>query len=164
MMDEVTGVMFNYYFVCKRKLWYFANHINLEDEHENVKIGKTLDETSYSRERKDILIDDTINIDFIRDKKEVHEVKKSRSIEEAAIWQLKYYLYYLHKKGLKGWLGKLDYPLLRKNIEVVLEKDDFQKIEKIQHDIADIIKKETPPQAINSRICKKCAYYELCYI
>lgn len=156
--------MFNYYFVCKRKLWYFANHINLEDEHENVKIGKTLDETSYSRERKDILIDDTINIDFIRDKKEVHEVKKSRSIEEAAIWQLKYYLYYLHKKGLKGWKGKLDYSLLRRNIEVSLKKDDIQKIEKIQCDIADIIKNDIPPQVINSRICKKCAYYELCYI
>ena len=26
---------------------------------------------------------------------ELHEVKKSKSVEEAGIWQMKYYLYYL---------------------------------------------------------------------
>lgn len=163
-MDKVTGVMFEYYFVCKRKLWYFANQINLEEEHENVRIGKIVDQSSYSRDRKNILIDGTINIDFIRNKKEIHEVKKSRSIEEAAIWQLKYYLYFLHKKGLKDWKGQLDYPLLRTNMKVSLEKDDIKKIEKTQAHILNIIRKDTPPQIISSKICKNCAYYELCYI
>ena len=63
---QITGIMIYYYFVCKRKLWYFLNQINMEQNSELVSIGKILDETSYKREKKSILIDNTINIDFIK--------------------------------------------------------------------------------------------------
>ena len=92
---NITGVMIYYYFICQRKLWYFANEINMEQNSELVSIGKTIDETSYKREKKSILIDNTINIDFIKDGAVLHEVKKTKAIEEAGIWQLKYYMYYL---------------------------------------------------------------------
>lgn len=42
-----------------------------------------------------------INIDFIREHQELHEIKKSKAIEEAGIWQVKYYLYYLEERGVK---------------------------------------------------------------
>ena len=36
-MDErITGVMIYYYFVCKRKLWYFCHDIRMEAENEDV--------------------------------------------------------------------------------------------------------------------------------
>lgn len=35
MNKKITGVMFYYYFVCKRKLWCFANGIQLENEDED---------------------------------------------------------------------------------------------------------------------------------
>ena len=78
--------MIYYYFVCKRKLWYFTNEINMETENENVMLGKLLDENSYKKDDKQINIDNVINIDFIREHRELHEVKKSRAIEEAGIW------------------------------------------------------------------------------
>ena len=95
MEERITGVMIYYYFVCSRKLWYFCHQINMEDENENVQLGKLLDENSYKRDDKHIEIDGIINIDFIHEKNELHEIKKSKSIEEAGIWQVKYYLYYL---------------------------------------------------------------------
>ena len=61
---QITGIMIYYYFVCKRKLWYFLNQINMEQNSELVSIGKILDETTYKKEKKGILIDNTINIDF----------------------------------------------------------------------------------------------------
>ena len=89
-MDErITGVMIYYYFVCKRKLWYLCHEINLESENEDVLLGKILDDGSYKRENKHINIDNTINIDFIKERKELHEIKKSKAIEEAGIWQVK---------------------------------------------------------------------------
>ena len=91
----ITGLMFYYYWVCKRKLWYFYHEIGMEQGNENVQLGKLLDENTYKREEKHINIDNVINIDFIADKKILHEIKKSRKIEEAGIWQVKYYLYYL---------------------------------------------------------------------
>lgn len=48
MQREISGTMFYYYFVCKRKLWFFANEIQLENENEDVIIGKLIDENSYS--------------------------------------------------------------------------------------------------------------------
>ena len=55
-------------------------------------IGRILDETSYKRDDNHFNIDNVINIDFIREHKEIHEIKKSKAIEEAGFWQTKYYL------------------------------------------------------------------------
>lgn len=49
MDDRITGVMVYYYFVCKRKLWYFCHEIRMESNNEDVQLGKILDETSYGR-------------------------------------------------------------------------------------------------------------------
>jgi len=68
MDDRITGVMVYYYFVCRRKLWYFCHDINMENENENVMIGRILDETSYKRDDKHVNIDndfffyDTISV------------------------------------------------------------------------------------------------------
>lgn len=161
---RITGTMFYYYFVCKRKLWCFYHDIRFENESEKVLLGKLLDETSYGRDRKHILIDETVNVDFIRNWKVLHEVKKSRSIEEASIWQVKYYLYFLQQKGIKIEKGILDYPQIKKRKEICLEKGDNIKIEQILEDIKTIIFQEKMPPTTNSKICKNCAYYEYCFV
>ena len=99
MKKDVTGVMIYYYEVCKRKLWYFCNEIQMEQGNESVAIGKAIDEETYQRDEKHINIDNIINIDFIRSKGVLHEVKKSKKIEEASIFQVKYYLYFLKNRG-----------------------------------------------------------------
>ncbi|NMB28380.1 MAG: CRISPR-associated protein Cas4 [Tissierellia bacterium] len=156
--------MVYYYFVCKRKLWYFSNDLNMEFNSELVGIGKLIDETSYSREKKNILIDETISIDFLKDWKIVHEVKKSRKIDEAAKWQLKYYMWVLKNKGVDIEKGILDYPLLRKREEIILNEQEELELKSVIEDIQKIISSKLPPNTINKRVCKKCAYYELCYI
>ncbi|WP_314791563.1 Dna2/Cas4 domain-containing protein, partial [Tannerella forsythia] len=44
---NINGIYFNYYQVCKRKLWLFANGINMEHTSDTVYDGKLLHETSY---------------------------------------------------------------------------------------------------------------------
>lgn len=164
MQKEITGVMVYYYFACKKKLWYFYNEIQMEYTNDNVYIGKILDEESYKRDEKHINIDNVINIDFIRSKKILHEIKKSKKIEEANIIQVKYYLYYLHKKGITDIKGKIDYPLLKQSIDVNLEETDFEYIESILKEIKNIVNLEYPPKEKGMKICKNCAYYDLCFI
>ena len=101
MKKEITGVMVYYYKVCPRKLWFFYHEIQMEQDNENVKIGKILDEETYKKDEKHINIDNVINIDFIRSQGVLHEVKKSKKIDEAGIQQVKYYLYYLLKMNLE---------------------------------------------------------------
>ena len=164
MKKQISGTMFYYYFVCKRKLWFFSNGIQLEEDNEDVILGKLIDENSYSKELKHILIDNTVNIDFIKDWKILHEVKKQKSIEEAGIWQLKYYLYFLKIRGINIEKGILDYPKLKKREEVFLSEDDEKKIKKILSEIEKITVMEKPPELEKLKICKKCAYFEYCYI
>ncbi len=161
---QITGIMVYYYFVCKRKLWYFTNNINMEQNSELVEIGKILDETSYAREDKSILIDNTINIDFIKGECILHEIKKTKSIEKAGIWQVKYYMYYLQKRGVKNITAQIDFPLIKETKEIFLEDSDIKTLDEVVKNIENIVIKDKPPEIINEKICKKCAYYDLCYI
>ena len=43
----ITGTHFNYYQLCHRKLWLFANGINMEQESDLVYEGKLVHESSY---------------------------------------------------------------------------------------------------------------------
>ncbi|MGN0537949.1 MAG: CRISPR-associated protein Cas4 [Acutalibacteraceae bacterium] len=165
-MDEmkVTGMDIYYYYVCQKKLWYFSHEISMESESENVKLGKVLDETTYTNQKKHIMIDDTINIDYLSEHNILHEVKKSRKIEEAGIWQLKYYIYYLQSRGIEGLRGRIDYPLLKQSLWVDLTEEDIVELEKTLAHIKDIKQSEIPPYREGKKFCKSCAYYDFCYI
>lgn len=136
----------------------------MEHNSELVEIGGLINDESYNREKKDILIDENIKVDFIKDWKVVHEVKKSRKIEEASIMQLKYYMYVLKNKGMDIEKGILDYPLIKKRKEVYLDEEDCIILEETLRGIEKVKELKIPPEPINSPICKSCAYYELCYI
>ena len=164
MDKDITGLMVYYYEVCKRKLWYFVNEIQLEENNSNVILGKLLEENTYTRDEKKINIDGVINIDFIRSKKILHEIKKSNSIEPASLLQVQYYLYYLEKKGLIGLKGILDYPLLKQTIEVNLTDEDRENLDNIIIGIKKILRKKSPPTLEKKGICKKCAYFDLCFV
>ena len=163
MEKSITGIMVYYYIVCKRKLWYFYNEISMEQNSENVAIGKMLDEESYKKEEKHINIDNVINIDFIRKKGLLHEVKKSRNVEEASIWQVKYYLFYLEQKGVFV-KAQIDYPLLKQTIQVELNEEDKGDMGNILNNIKEVCSLSKPPIENKKSICKKCAFYDLCYI
>jgi len=136
----------------------------MENGNEDVAIGKIIDEESYQRDDKHINIDNIVNIDFIRSEGILHEVKKSPKIEEASIMQVKYYLYYLKQRGVTGIKGKIDYPLLKQSIMVELLPCDEINIVEICKDIKLIANLLIPPELEKKPICRKCAYYELCYI
>ncbi len=163
-MVKITGVMVYYYFICKRKLWYFKNDVNMEHNSELVGMGKLIDENSYGREKRSILIDEMINIDFLKDWKVIHEVKKSRKLDEAGKWQLKYYIWVLRNKGVDIEKGILDYPKIKRREEIYLTELEEVELMEVLEKIKDIIKMDLPPPTINKSFCKKCAYYELCYI
>jgi CRISPR-associated exonuclease Cas4 len=164
MSKLIGGTVFSYYFVCHRKLWLYCNGISLEETNEDVQMGKLIDKSTNKREKKNLIFDGVISVDFIKGRNILHEVKKSRSIEEASEWQLKYYLYYLQKKGIEVKDGILDYPLLKIRKQIELKEEDIIKIENVLEEIKKIISQEKVPKVSESKICSKCAYYEYCYI
>lgn len=159
---QITGTEFNYYNICHRKLWLFAHNIQMEHESDNVFLGKLVDEHSYPRERKEILIDGLIKIDFMDDHA-VHEVKKSNRMEEAHIGQILYYIYCLRQKGVDIRQGVINYPKQRRTTEVELTPEKEREIDEAITKIKEIKTLENPPDVLNSRICRKCSYEDFCY-
>ena len=163
-MEKITGVTVYYYFICKRKLWYFNKDVSMEHNSELVGIGRLIDQNSYTREKKSILIDEMINIDFLKDWKVIHEVKKSKKLDVAAKWQLKYYIWVLRSKGVKIEKGVLDYPLLKKREEIFLTNSEEEELMEVLEEIKKTLNMNIPPKVINKAFCKTCSYYELCYV
>jgi CRISPR-associated exonuclease Cas4 len=167
-MDEIyiTGTEVAYYIVCKRKLWLFSHRIELERFSDFVEIGKVISETYFKREKFKEIEMQSFKIDFIKIGSEiiVNEVKKSKKLEEAHIWQTKFYIYQLQKLGIECKKGIIHYPKLLKKIDVELTESDKIKIEEALGKIEKIEKLEKPPDVINKPYCKNCAYYQFCYI
>lgn len=164
---RVTGTHFNYYQICKRKLWLFANGINMEHTSDLVYEGKLIHETSYPQrpERYEELEIDGIKIDFYDARnKVVHEIKKSDKVEEAHEWQLKYYLYVLERNGVKGVKGILEYPTLRKTTPVILSDHDREYIREVEISIKTLVNEDNCPPCERKSICRNCSYYDFCFI
>lgn len=160
----VNGTLISYFFICKTKLWLHANRINLEDNSEDVRIGKVLHE--INEDRVEEVSFENIKIDKIT-KDYVAEVKKSDSDLEASRWQLLFYLYTLKQKGIvkKGRLEVFENNKQnKKRFEVILDKESEEKIEKIVKSIEELISLPIPPKPKYDKKCKKCAYYEYCFL
>ena len=163
---KVNGTLVNYYFFCKTKLWLHANRINLEDNSEDVRIGKILHELAEEKGKKTEISIGNVKIDKLT-KDYLVEVKKSDSDIEAVKWQLLFYLYKLKQKGIikKGRLEVFENKKSnKKRYEVSLDSESEEELLKILKDIENIIMALKPPKPKFEKKCKKCAYYEYCFI
>jgi CRISPR-associated exonuclease Cas4 len=161
---NITGVEVSYYFYCKRRCWLFAHGLQMEQTSDLVYTGKVVDDNSYAREEKGVDIDDVINIDWIDSKTgEIHEVKKSDSVEKAHEMQVLYYIWYLKQKGVEGITGEIDYPLLKQKTTVQLTSEKENELIEALSRIKTIVQEEQPPERINKKFCKTCSYFELCW-
>ena len=163
---QITGTHFNYYQVCKRKLWLFANGINMEHTSDLVFEGNLIHEEAYpqrSSKYEEVEIEG-IKVDFYDPRnKVIHEIKKSDKIDRAHEWQLKYYLFVFERNGITGATGILEYPVLRKTETVLLSDIDREEILSMEKEIRNIIESEQCPPMEKKRICKNCSYYDFCY-
>lgn len=163
----LTPTHINYYHVCHRKLWLFHHGIRMEHSSDTVTEGKLIHENTYPQRatRYRELELPGAKIDFFDTKTNtVHEVKKSDKIEVAHVAQVKYYLYLLEEAGVECPKGQIEYPKLRQTEEVILSDEDRKNIQEWISEIERIIALPTPPPLLHSKICRKCSYYDFCYV
>ena len=145
---NITGTHFNYYQICKRKLWLFANGISMEHTSDLVYEGKLIHEESYpqrSAKYEEVEMDG-IKVDYYDTlHKVIHEIKKSDKVEVAHEWQLKYYMYVFEQNGIEGISGILEYPVLRKRDTVLLSDIDRETIVEMINEIKQVIESDFCP-------------------
>ncbi len=163
---NITGTHFNYYQICKRKLWLFANGISMEHTSDLVYEGKLIHEESYpqrSAKYEEVEMDG-IKVDYYDTlHKVIHEIKKSDKVEVAHEWQLKYYMYVFEQNGIEGISGILEYPVLRKRDTVLLSDIDRETIVEMINEIKQVIEFDFCPPLERKRICRNCSYWDFCY-
>ncbi|MCH7408164.1 CRISPR-associated protein Cas4 [Belliella sp. DSM 111904] len=163
---NITGTHIAYLHTCHRKLWLFANGIQMEHTSQIVAEGKLISETTYlDRARKYTELElDGIKIDYYDAKnKVIHEVKKTDKLEQAHFAQVKYYLYVLLKNGIHEASAILEYPKMKQKEIVEWEEGDKEKVENWISESSEIIHKDNCPPLLKKTICKKCSYFDFCY-
>lgn len=162
--ENITGVMVQYYVVCKRELWFYANQINMNYNNDDIDIGKLIHDKSYSRENKEIRIDNIV-CDYIKNDEDltIFEVKKSSKLSIGAKYQLYFYLYSIHNIN-PNVKGVLVYPKERKKEEISLSNEIIEEMESILNGIIEICDLNKPPAAEKKNYCKRCSFFELCRV
>ena len=162
---KINGTLMNYYIHCPRQCYLHANRLNMENNSENVKIGKALHEEKYKDDDSSEIAIDNIKFDKLT-KDYLTETKKSDADVEASRWQLIYYLYVLKEKGIDR-KGKLEFIQKNKDkkvmiveLNVEIEKELLNKIEEVKK----LIQSHEVPNVVVNKHCKKCAYYDYCFI
>lgn len=84
---RINGTLINYYFHCKRQCYLHGNRLNLEDNSEQVKIGKAIHEERAENSTNSEIAIENICLDKLT-KEYLVEVKKSDADPESAKWQV----------------------------------------------------------------------------
>ncbi|QCR22116.1 CRISPR-associated protein Cas4 [Pontibacter sp. SGAir0037] len=174
----ITATVFSYFLICPRKAWLHHQGIRMEQESEDVALGRLLDETSYSRSEKHLDLYATTSdgipltgrVDRAALKDGVlHETKKGRSCQEAHLSQVRFYLWLLKLNGVTAnggaaYRGQIDYPALRRSEPVTLEPQHEEVLALQLRQLIRLLEEPHPPARISKRdFCRKCAFEELCY-
>jgi CRISPR-associated exonuclease Cas4 len=129
-----------------------------------IEIGRIISEESYSRERKEVRVENIV-IDLLKtDDGEIviGEVKKSSRFLKSAQMQLAYYLLRLKHLGINA-TGQLLFPKEKKKIVVNLTEDIENELNEIEKQITKIVYSELPPPGQKTKFCPKCGYQEFCW-
>lgn len=66
--------------------------------------------------------------------------------------------------GIRNIKAEIDFPLLRETKKIILEDEDREALKNVVKKIENIVKQDKPPKIIDSKICEKCSYFDLCYV
>jgi CRISPR-associated exonuclease Cas4 len=142
--------------------------MNMEHTSDMVAFGRFISEDTYKKNKHELEIitdNECIVLDYFdRKSKIIHEIKKSDKLEYISIWQLKFYLFVLERNGLNGVKGILDYPKLRKKTTVELTDEDRKRLHEAEEEIQLICGSKKIPEPVMKKFCRKCSYFDLCYI
>lgn len=161
---HVSGTLVWYYYICPREVWLIGHQITPDQEDANVSLGRFIQDYSYPRERKEMLVGSS-KMDVFRMTEKglvIGEVKKTSKYRDSARMQLAFYLSELKQRGIAA-RGELRFPKEKRKEEVILDEATEQELDRVRREILRILYLPKPPEPKKISFCKKCAYAELCW-
>ena len=121
--------------MCKKETLVFTAYYHGTDS-QYIEIGKILHEESFKREKKEILIDGTIMVDF-SSRTTIHETKSTTAIDEASVTGALLYII-LRRKVFTGVKGIIHYYKNRQKEQVLLTDNERKKLDEIIERVEEI--------------------------
>ncbi len=160
---QINGLLFQHILLCHTRTWLHYHKIDCAHLNRHMQKGILLHEISYQgmpqTNQHCGIPADLINWK----KKEISEVKHSRSREDATISQLLYYLALISFNTQTLWQGLLRYPKSKRTKKITLNLDNLSQLSHHLMQIINIIKQATPPQKQEKSLCRHCSYSILCW-
>lgn len=150
----ITGTQIAYSVICKRKLWLYSHRIKMEEFSERVEYAKKLHIINYPRKVKEICIPEAgIAVDFSERDNSIHEIKMTKAMENAHIYQLAYYLKMFKNIGRKLTYGILHYPLIKQTKKILWDKKLEKSLEITIKDIENITSQKNLQNCLKNILC-----------
>ncbi|RKZ35417.1 MAG: hypothetical protein DRQ41_15980 [Gammaproteobacteria bacterium] len=159
----INGLLFQHIVLCPTRTWLHYHRIDCAHLNRHMQAGIFLHETAYGGVGAHYF-GSGISPDMLDFKKrEISEIKKSKSHEMASISQLLFYILAIQQATMQTWTGILRYPNSRRTKRIELDKQAKLNLLNAFEQITTIIVQPQPPEKISKTICKHCSYRMLCW-
>lgn len=161
---NLHGLLFQHIELCETRTWLHYHRIDCAHLNRHMQAGLLLHDTAYGGEAARGLAGFGIKpdmLDFAR--REVSEVKRSRSNEAAAVGQLRFYLAVLERASGQAWTGILRYPQSRRTKRMAFDDAQRAAFAQAVQRIIRVIQQPRPPAKQGKPLCAECSYRMVCW-
>lgn len=156
----VHGLSFQHILLCPTRAWLHYHRLDCAHLNRHMQLGILLHEQDSTMDQRLYGLSPD-RIDW--SKREVSEIKKSRSHEAALVNQLNFYLAALIAATGYPWRGVLRYTTSRRTKTVVLDLAAILQLKASLAQLREVLKQPRPPAQQNKPVCRGCSYHLLCW-
>ncbi len=161
---NINGLLFQHIVLCPTRTWLHYHRIDCAHLNRHMQAGILVHETAYGGIGAKPYFGFGIAPDSLDFKKrEISEIKKSKSREASAISQLSFYLLVMQQTTQQTWKGILRYPNSRRTKRIEMDENVQSNLLKHFEQIKTVITQTHPPEKEDKPLCKQCSYRILCW-
>jgi CRISPR-associated exonuclease Cas4 len=158
----VHGLSFQHILLCPTRTWLHYHRLDCAHLNRHMQLGLLLHEHGLSNTLSQSLYGlSPDRIDWAR--REVSEIKKSRSHEAALMNQLLFYLAALTVATGHIWRGVLRYTASRRTQAVLLDPPAILQLQNSLARLREVLRQPRPPAQQDKPVCRGCSYRLLCW-
>lgn len=159
---NVHGLSFQHIALCPTRAWLHHHRIDCAHLNRHMQLGLLLhDRSSDARLSQSLFGISPDRIDWSR--REISEIKSSRSHEAALTNQLLFYLAALTAATAQVWTGVLRYTASRRTKTVLLDLPAVGQLQRSLARLSDVLSQSRPPPMQEKAVCRGCSYRLLCW-
>lgn len=157
----VHGLSFQHIVLCPTRTWLHYHRLDCAHLNRHMQLGLLLHEHGVGNLTYGLYGLAPDRVDWSR--REVSEIKKSRSHEAALVNQLLFYVAALAVATGQAWRGVLRYTASRRTKAFDLDETAIRQLQQSLTALDGVVQLSNPPPHERKSVCRGCSYALLCW-